>query len=169
MTSCVKLRKTVFAGAEPLTTSVTTTVSIGGGVLLEEAVTVSVLSDVRMKVKELCTAIEVVAAEPPSTATTEYATRLWTAGCFGGDRNFRGKAWDKRFKEQSADVTRKHVRRMIEAMTMRAYWNLSKEAESKSTLESRYFRDRGRLRTMQTQMGRRAKDRELKEIHFSIN
>ena len=75
---------TVFAGSNSLNVFIATVVSIEGGVLLAAAVTVSILSDVRMRVRTSGTgAIGGVAAEPPSTATTEYATRLRTVGCLG--------------------------------------------------------------------------------------
>lgn len=85
----------VFAGLNSLTIFVAVIVSIGGGVLLAGAVTVSMLSDVWRRVMVSGTrAAEGVAAEPPpSTATTEYATRLRTAGCLGGAWGFSGKAW----------------------------------------------------------------------------
>lgn len=75
---------TVFAGSNSLTVSVATIVSINSGMLLGGAVTVTMLSDVWMRVIVSGTgAAGGVAAEPPSTATTEYATRLRTAGRLG--------------------------------------------------------------------------------------
>lgn len=104
---------TVFAGSISLTTFVTTIFSIDHGVLLARVVTVSILSEVRMRVRisgtTAATAAEVVAAEPPSTATTEYATRLRTAGCLG-DWGFIGKAYERK---DSSDMIRKDVMRIV--------------------------------------------------------
>ena len=72
-------------GSNSLTTFVATIISIDGDMVLAGAVTVTVLSDVSMRVRVSGTGTAGgVAAEPPSTATTEYATRLRTAGCLGG-------------------------------------------------------------------------------------
>ena len=87
----------VFAGSNSLTTFVNTSDSIDRGVLLAEAVTVWTISAVRVRVRTSGTgAAEGVAAEPPSTATTEYGTRLRTAGCLGDAWGFSGRAWDMR-------------------------------------------------------------------------
>lgn len=62
----------VFAGSKSLTIFVATILSIAWGVLLAETVMVSMLSDVWMRV--IVSGIGAgggVAAEPPSTATTE--------------------------------------------------------------------------------------------------
>ena len=76
---------TVFAGSNSLTVSVATIVSINGGILLVGAVTVTMLSDVWMRVIVSGAGVAGgVTAEPPSTATTEYATRLRSAGRLGG-------------------------------------------------------------------------------------
>lgn len=86
---------TVFAGSNSLTTFVTTIVSTEGGALLAGTLMVSMLSDVWMRVRVAGTgAARGVAAEAPSTATTEYATRLLTAGWLGAAWGFSGKAWD---------------------------------------------------------------------------
>lgn len=93
VTSCVRIISTVFAGSISVTIFVAILVSIDGGVLLAGIVTVSILSEVWMMVTVSDTgAAGDVTAESPSTATTEYATRLRTAGCFGGARGFSGKA-----------------------------------------------------------------------------
>ena len=114
--------KTVFSGSGSLTTFVTTTVLISGGVLLARAVTVLMLSEVWMRVKISETeAADVVASEPPSTATTEYVTRLRTAGCLEYASGFSGRAWETGFKEQSANMNRRDLRHMIEANAMRGY------------------------------------------------
>ena len=111
---------TVFAGSGPLTTFVTETVSIDRGVLLAGAVTVSMLCEVWVGVSTPGTgALEGVEAEPPSTATTEYATRLRTAGCLGNAWGFIGRAWDIRFKEESADKNRRDVRYITAAIATR--------------------------------------------------
>lgn len=81
---------TVFAGSNSLTTFVATIVSTEGGALLAGTLMVSMLSDVWRRVR----AARGVAAEAPSTATTEYATRLLTAGWLGAAWGFSGKAWD---------------------------------------------------------------------------
>lgn len=79
------MTSTVFPGSNSLTTFVATTVSIDGSKLLVGAVTVTMLSDVWIRVRVSGTGVAGgVAAEPPSTATTEYATRLWATGCLGG-------------------------------------------------------------------------------------
>ena len=87
-------------------------------------------------------AADVVASEPPSTATTEYATRLRTGGCLGYAWGFSGKAWEKSFKEQSANMSRKDLRYMTEANALGVCWKSLKGRERGSTRESRYFRDR---------------------------
>ena len=108
----------VFAGCNSLTTLVITIDSIDGGVLLAEAVTVWMLSAVRVRVRASGTgAAEDVAAEPPSTATTEYGTLLRAAGCLGDAWGFSGRAWDIRSTKQSTDMNRRNVRRMIDAIT----------------------------------------------------
>lgn len=143
----VRLMSMVFLGSNSLTISVTTTVSVDGGVLLAGTVTVLILSDVRVRVRiSVAGAAEVVAAEPPSMATTEYATRLRTAGCLGDARGLNGKAWDKRLKEQSANMKRIDVRHIIKSIAKREYWKLLMGAESGSTRESRYFRNGERER-----------------------
>ena len=76
---------TVFAGTNSLTILVAVIVSIDSGVLLVGAATVTMLSDVWMRVRVSgCWGAGTVAAEPPSPATPEYATRLRTTGCLGG-------------------------------------------------------------------------------------
>lgn len=120
----MRLMNLVFSGSISLTTSVTTTVSIDGGVLLAGAVTVTMLSDVQVRVRiSVAGAAEVVAAEPPSMATTEYATCLRTAGCSGDARGLNGKAWDRRL-EQRANMKRIDVRHIIKSITKRVYWKL---------------------------------------------
>ena len=110
----------VFAGSNSLTTSVATIVSIDAGVLLARTVTVLVPSDVRVKVRISVTgAAGAVAVVPPSMATTEYATRLRTAGCLGDARGFNGKAWDIIFKEESADMTKIYVRHITKTTAKR--------------------------------------------------
>lgn len=52
-------------------------------------------------------------------------------------------------------MTRRDARRMIQTVTTRHYSELSKVAQNGSTQESRYFRDRGKMRSMQMQMQRR--------------
>ena len=108
---------TVFGGPDSLTMFVATIVSIDGGVLLAGVVTVSILFEVciRVIVANTGTAGD-VGVEPPSTATTEYGTRLPTAGCLGGAWGFSGKAWEGRFEKESADITIKDVRRMVYAI-----------------------------------------------------
>ena len=143
----------VFAGSNSLTNFVATIVSIACGVLLAMAVTVSMLSDVWIRVMISGTgAAGGVAVEPPSTATTEYATRLRTAGCLGGAWGFSGTAWVIGFKEKSADTTRRDMRSMFEAITIREFWEMSKRAQNGSTRNSRCVCDRGELQ-MQTQWG----------------
>ena len=110
--------KFVFSGS--LTTFVTTIVLIDGGVLLAGAVTVLMLSEVWVIVKISVTKVaDVVASEPPSTATTEYATRLRTGGCIGCACGLRGKAWETSFKEQSANMNKGDLRHMTKANAMR--------------------------------------------------
>ena len=89
---------------------------------------------------------DVVASAPPSTATTEYATRLRTGSCLECGWGFSGKAWETSFREQSANMNRRDLRHMIEANAMRVYWKSLKERERGSTRESRYFRHRERER-----------------------
>ena len=130
--------KFVFSGSGSLTTLVTTIVLIDGGVLLAGAVTVLMLSEVWMRVKISVTeAADVVASEPPSTATTEYATRLRTGGCLGYAWGFSGKAWETSFKEQSANTNRRDLRHMIEGNAMRGYWKSLKGTERGEALENR--------------------------------
>ena len=132
----------VFLGSGSLTTFVTTIVLIDGGVLLAGAVTVLMLSEVWIRVKISVTEVaDVVASEPPSTATTEYATRLRTGGCFGCVWGLRGKAWEKSFKEQSANMNKRDLRHMTKANAMRICRNWLKERERGSTRDSRYFRE----------------------------
>lgn len=142
----------VFAGSNSLTILVDTILSIACGVLLAGTVTVSILSDVWIRVMTSGTgAAGGVAAEPPSTATTEYATRLRTARCLGGAWGFSGKAWVMGFKEKSADMTSREVRSMIEAIAMTEFWEMAKGARNGSTRKSRYLCDRGELQ-LQMQM-----------------
>ena len=132
----------MFSGSGWLTTFVTTIVLIDGGVLLAGAVTVLVLSEVWIRVKISVTeAADIVASEPPSTATTEYATRLRTGGCLGYAWGFIGKAWQTSFKEQSANTNRRDLRHMTEANAMRVYWKPWKH--SRIEILSR-LRERGR-------------------------
>lgn len=72
-----------MVGSNSLTTFIATIISIDGGMVLAGAVTVTVLSDVWVRVRARVSRTGTaggVAAEPPSTATTEYATPLRTAG-----------------------------------------------------------------------------------------
>ena len=70
--SGVRLMNTVCAGSISLIIFVVTLALVNGGVLLAGAVTVSIMSDVWMRVRVTGpTAAGVVEAEPPSTATTE--------------------------------------------------------------------------------------------------
>ena len=88
------MMSTVFAGSSSLTVFIATIVSMDRGVLLAGAVTVSMLSDVWMRVRTSGTGTAAgVTAEPPSTATTEYARRFCTAGCLRSAGGFSGKAW----------------------------------------------------------------------------
>ena len=72
-------------------------------------------------------ALEGVGDEPPSTATIEYVTRLRTAGCLGNTWGFIGKAWDIRFKEQSADMNRRDAKYMSVAIITRESCSRFKE------------------------------------------
>lgn len=81
--SFVTLISTVLSGFASLTTFVATIVSIEGGELLAELVTVKVSGVGRA---------DGVAAEPPSTATTEYATRRRTWDCLVGSWGLTGRA-----------------------------------------------------------------------------
>lgn len=109
----------VFAGSNSLTIFVATILSTACGVLLAGTVTVSMLSDVWMRVMVSGAGVGGgVAAEPPSTATTEYATRRRIAGCLGGACSFSGKAWVIGSKEKNADTTRREVRSMIEGIAI---------------------------------------------------
>lgn len=92
----VRVISTVFAGFNSLIICVAIIVSIDSDVLLAGAATVLMLSDVWMRVRVSTTGEAGGApAEPPSTATTEYATRLRTTACLGGVWGFSGRAWDK--------------------------------------------------------------------------
>ena len=136
----------VFAGSNSLTTMVATMLSIACGVLLAGTVTVSMLSDVCIRVMTSGTgAAGGVAAEPPSTATTEYATRLRTARCLGGAWGFSGKAWTMGVKEKSVNMTRREVRSMIEEITTTEFWEMRKGARNGSTRKSRYVCESGEL------------------------
>lgn len=120
--SRARLMETVFSGFSSLTTLVTTTVLIDAGMLLASAVTVLMLSEVWTRLKISVTeAADIVASEPPSTATTEYATRLRTRGCLEYVWGFSGKAWEARFKEQSTNTRRRDLGHMIKTDGMRGY------------------------------------------------
>ena len=138
----------VFAGSSSLTILVATMLSIACSVLLAGTVTVSMLSDVWIRVMTSGTgAAGGVAAEPPSTATTEYATRLRTARCLGAAWGFSGKAWVMGFKEKSVNMTRREVRSMIEVITTTEFWGITKGARNRCTRKSRYVCNRGELQS----------------------
>ena len=65
-------------------------------------------------------------------------------------------------------MTRRDVKRMMEEIGTREFWELSKGAQSGSTRESRYFRDRGVLRSMrmQVRVGENEKQRTLRKYIF---
>lgn len=161
----------VSAGSNSLTILVATMLSIACGVLLAGTVTVSMLSDVCNRVMTSGPgAAGGVATEPPSTATTEYSTRLRTARCLGGAWDFSGKAWVMGFKEKSANMTRREVRSMIEAITTAEFWEMTEGARSGNTRKSRYDCDREELQLqmqMQMQLGER-RERETKNLRANI-
>ena len=99
-----------------------------------------------MRVKISVTeAADAVTSEPPSTATTEYATRLRTGGCLGYAWGLSGKAWEISFKEQSANTNRRDLRDMTKANATGVFWQSLKGRERGSTRESRYFRNTERV------------------------
>ena len=161
---------TVFSGSIPLTNSVTIIVSIDGGVLLAGAVTVVMLFDVWIRVRVSVTgAADVVISEPPSTSTTEYATRLWTVCRVGDAWGFSGKAKDIKFKEQSAHMNRRDVRHITETRERESVGNHTEQRVE--ALKNRDAFETPRVEIVQyaniNVVGGRTRDREPKHKHLS--
>ena len=80
-------------------------VSVAGGALLSDTVTVSVLSEFWVTVCTIVAALDsLVAAEPPSTATTEYGTRFSFCCCLPCECRLRGREYAIKASEESARV-----------------------------------------------------------------
>ena len=102
--SRVVVMKIVLVGSDSITVVVNTTVFVAGVEGSIEAITVLV---------SVIVAIEDVAADPPSTATTEYGERICFDFCLLLSPEFRGKACVNTTFEDSKIMSKKNFRSIV--------------------------------------------------------